>query len=871
MKAQVKRLYQHFQPSHYTLHLDINEKSMTFVGKVTIKGRKTGKPSKRITLHQKDLTFSSALITHHSKSGHIERSVARINKQNKYEEVRLHTEAILYPGEYSLELSFTGKIDRSMNGIYPCFFESDGIKKQLIATQFESHHAREAFPCIDEPEAKAVFDLRLGTQPGCTVLGNTPVHEKVMLKGRQITTFEPTPVMSTYLLAFVYGELAFKEAVTSSGITVRTYSTANNINFTEFALETAVRCIDYFEKYFDIPYPLAKCDLIALPDFASGAMENWGCITFREQCMLVDPPNTSLPTKQFVAMVVAHELAHMWFGNLVTMRWWTDLWLNEGFASWIEYMATDVLFPDWNMWTQFITDEQQQALKLDALDNTHPIEVPVGHPDEIRTIFDAISYSKGASVIHQLHAYLGAEVFKKGLHLYLTRFAYKNTDTSDLWQALTEASGKDVASFMNAWTSQPGYPIVHVATKDGTLHISQKRFFMRPPATPYHHTAWHIPLLDNRIGEMAILATANTSLVLPLNEPTYLNKQRSGFYRVTYEATLLDQLAILLDTNKLEPLDRLGLLSDLFEASKSGDMTTVTALNFLQHYKDEENAAVWNIIAGMVGGIRLVLGSDELRAAIKPFIIKLTLQEYVRLGWEKKSTDSYFDKLLRPTVLSLMASADYPDILSHCKKLFASIKYAEDVDGSLRITINMAQLNRGIDIDPDMRGVVFGTVARLGDQKTFDKLLHLYNSTDLSEEKLTLAAALTDFSQPEIISQALALIKSDAVRLQDVGFWLAYSFLNHKARPQTWQWLKDNWDWLYKSLGNDLSFFRMPIYAARVHSDVEFASEYKAFFEPKMSPGLERPYKQGLEMLEWHAAWRARDYDSVLAYFKAHL
>ncbi len=741
MSKDVTRLFKQFIPHNYNLGLSIDEVNMTFTGKVVIKGKKTGRPSKRMTFHQQGLKITSALVTHHDKSGHIIKDIARVNPHNKYDEVRLHTHETLYPGNYSIEMTFSGPVTRNMDGIYPCTFKQDGKDDQLIATQFESHHARQVFPCIDEPEAKAIFALELETRDGITVLSNTPLKEQSVTNGRLKSSFEPSPLMSTYLLAFVFGNLEFKESFSKSGIAVRTYSTPDNVKFTDFALATAVRCIDYFEDYFGIPYPLPKCDLIALPDFASGAMENWGCITFREQCLIVDPDNTSLPTKQYVAMVVAHELAHMWFGNLVTMRWWTDLWLNEGFASWIEYLVIDELFPDWQMWTQFVIDEQQQALKLDALENTHPVQVTVGHPDEIRTIFDAISYSKGASVIHQLYAYLGHEDFKKGMHLYLTRHAYSNTDTDDLWLALGEASGKDVKKFMHAWTSQPGYPIIHVAEKDGKIEVSQKRFTMVASDNTLHKTSWHIPLLDGRIGEAAILAATHTSLVLRDDQPLYLNKNRSGFYRVSYEHTLLMQLANLIDDGKLAPLDRLGLLADLFEASKSGDVDTVTALEFLSHFKDEDNAVVWNIIAGMIGGIRLVMGSDELRAAMKPYIIKLVTPEYKRLGWDKRPDDSYFDQLLRPTILGLLASADEPEILRKIHETFEKSLQADDIRPELRISETNSFMKRSLDIDPDMRGVVFGTVARLGNQATYDKLLGLYMETTLSFKKLTVTAS----------------------------------------------------------------------------------------------------------------------------------
>jgi aminopeptidase N len=564
MSKQVKRLFDQFDPDHYALELQPNPKTMKFTGKVTIAGKKKGRPSQRLTFHQKGLKITSATVTHKGKKETKEIVVDRINVHKSYDEVRLHTTDMLYAGDYKVTLEFSGKITTPMNGIYPCFFEHDGKQKKLIATQFESHHAREAFPCIDEPEAKATFDLTLVTPKGETVLANTPIKSETTKDSLTTTAFETTPKMSSYLLAFVFGDLKYKEAKTKGGTIVRTYATPDKVGFTDFALDVAVKCLDFYNDYFGQPYPLEKCDMVALPDFASGAMENWGCITYREQCMLVDPANTSVGTKQYVAMVVAHELAHQWFGNLVTMRWWTDLWLNEGFASWIEYLAVDHIFTELQMWTQFISDEQQVAFKLDALENTHPIEVPVHHPDEIRTIFDTISYSKGSSVIHMLEHYLGRETFRDGLRLYLKKHAYGNTDTVDLWKSLEEASKKPVKKFMHAWTSLPGYPIVHASVKPKEVTISQQRFIVssQKKQTAQH---WPIPLLSTAPElQDAVLSGESCSYDISASNGLLLNKQRSGFYRVVYDSQHLAKLTKLVSSGGLDVLDRSGLLSDVF-------------------------------------------------------------------------------------------------------------------------------------------------------------------------------------------------------------------------------------------------------------------------------------------------------------------
>jgi puromycin-sensitive aminopeptidase len=870
MGKNVTRLYSSLQPKHYKLHITPDKQSQTFTGSVIITGKKVGRPTQRMTLHQSGLTITDAHITHHDKKGDKEVSVDRINHHKSFDEVRLHTTQSLYPGLYSIRLEFKGNITRPMNGLYPCFFEHEGQQKQLLATQFESHHAREVFPCIDEPEAKATFDLSLTTITGEEVIANTPIKSQESHSDTQTTVFETTPIMSTYLLAFATGEVGYKEAKTKRGVTVRTYATPDNVEMTAFALDVAVKTLEFYEDYFGIDYPLAKCDMIALPDFASGAMENWGLITYREHTLLVDEQNTTLGTKQYVAMVVAHELAHQWFGNLVTMRWWTDLWLNEGFASWIEYMAVDHLFPEWDMWTQFNVDEQQQALKLDALEHTHPIEVPVNHPDEIRSIFDAISYSKGASVIHMLHEYLGAEDFKNGLRHYLTTHAYGNTDTIDLWQALEEISGKPVKEFMHAWTTQSGFPVVHTTVEDKTVSLRQERFFLNPNHDSLPASYWPVALLDNSKDAPEQFSEETTTFELPETTNFKLNVGQSGFYRTTYNSSHLKHLGEQIKKGRLDPTDRIGILSDMFETAKAGESDTADALYFLENFRDETNYAAWDVIATALGGLRTVMDDEDLREEMKPYTRELIAHELKRLGWDRKDSDNHFDRLLRPIILGVAAAADVPEIVEHCKKLFAAMHDVDDISPDLRSAATNKEVKRGSDIDPDMRGVVFGTIARLGDEKDFDRLVALHNSTTLSDERLTLSAAITGFKQPQLIERALSMINSEHVRLQDVAYWVAYSFLNRYGRKQTWEWVQANWEWLHENLGTDLSFYRMPIYVARVHSDESFIKEYEAFFKPRLSPAMERSYKQGIEMLQWQSAWKARAFKEVKAFFKAH-
>ena len=852
MSKNVKRLYKSFIPANYTINLDPDRDTMRLSGTVIIRGKKVDRPSQRLTFHQHDLKITEATITKHDKKkGDHKVAVTRINHHASFDEVRLHADDQLFPGEYTVTMRFSGEITRNMEGVYPCFFKHDGKEKKLIATQFESHHAREAFPCIDEPEAKATFDLTLTSPNGETVISNTPIKTQETQAGKLVTTFETTPRMSTYLLAFIYGELRHKEAKTKQGVVVRTYATPDNVEHTGFALENAVKCLEFYSEYFDIPYPLAKCDFIALPDFASGAMENWGCITFREHALLVDPANTSLASKQYVAMVVAHELTHQWFGNLVTMRWWTDLWLNEGFANWMEYLAPDHLYPSWEMWTQFIVDEQQLALKMDALENTHPIEAPIHHPDEIRTIFDAISYSKGGSSIQMLAHYLGPDAFRDGLRHYLKQHAYGNTDTVDLWEALETISKKPVKKFMNAWTTQAGYPLVRATIKGNEFQLEQMPFVLNPKSKKRRETfkPWPVPL-NSGDAEHEILDQATLSGTITGADPATfkLNHEQSGFYRTIYNPEHLQKLAKMVEQGKLSPLDRLGLLADAFEGAKAGYTNTTTALTLMQAYVEEDNNAVWDVIVTSLSTIRNSMNDETLRQTMKPYARQLIAKQLARLGWAEKDGESHFDRLLRPTILAVAAVSDENTVVSEVLRRFDAMKQSED-------------------LKPDLRGIIYTTAARKGNAKTFDKLLELHNASASSEERVTLAAALTFFKQPELIQRALSLITTDTVRLQDVMYWVAYSFSNRFARQVTWEWLQENWQWLQDNLGADLSFYRMPVYAARAFSDASFLPAYTAFFESVMQPALERSVKQGTEIIEWQSEWKRRDLKAIQAFF----
>jgi len=835
----VKRLYKDFNPSKYDLTLNLDKDKLSFEGSVIISGKKVGRPSKRFTFHQKDLKVTSAKVT---KLGKDKKDVIidRINLHNRFDEVRLHSSELIYPGDYLIEINFKGKISSQLNGIYPSRFK-DGDKEDLIiATQFESHHAREAFVCIDEPEAKAEFKLKLVTDDFPAIISNTPVESKEFIDDKVHTQFEITPKMSTYLLAFVVGNMSYLETKTKKGILIRTYAVEKLIKNTEFALDVAAKILDYYEDYFDIPYPLAKCDFIALPDFSSGAMENWGCITFRDQALLVDE-HSSKGVKQYVTSVIAHELTHQWFGNLVTMKWWTDLWLNESFASWMSYLGVDHLFPEWQVWTQFINDEQTPALKLDGLNNTHAIEVPIHHPDEIRTIFDLISYEKGASVILMLENYLGHEQFKKGIQKYLKDHAYKNTLTIDLWKSISQATGVDVKAIMDKWLKQPGYPIVKADLKDEEVTLTQSRF--KYLVDESDHSLWPIPL-KRHTNDKFIFEDKN--LNYHYREGTILNRSLSGFYRTIYNEEFMDH--ILKDFDNLSELERLGILRDAFAGAQAGFYSTVDVLKLLVSFENEHSLVVWEIIGGIISSIRHVLADNELREEIKPYLKEITKKQLNRLTWDEKIDDTYFDKLLRPLILSLASVGEDQEVIKKINEAFKN-RVKKPITG-------------------DYRGFIYATVARNGSEKEFKEFIKMHEATDSPEEKLQLSSAITNFKQPSIHKEILKYIKSDKVRIQDNVYWISGMFSNKYSFDLTWGWLKENWQWLLDTQGKDLSFSRMPNVVASGVADKKFLKEFEEFFKHRSGTALSRPIKQAIETITWQSNWRVRDLEKVRKYFK---
>lgn len=858
MARSVKRLYRELKPSHYELRLNLDATKLRFQGSVTIKLRKTGRPSQRLTFHQVGLKIDSARVVKSDRSGQHELQVRRINNQDTLNEVRLHTSEMVYSGEYEIGLTFHGTISRAMTGVYPCFFMHEGQEHTLLATQFESHHAREVFPCIDEPEAKATFALTLVTDSNLTVLANTPSNGAMPLTegGRQLleTSFATTPKMSTYLLAFIVGELQNASTQTKHGTTVTTWATITQPKAAlDFGLDVAKRSIEFFEDYFGVPYPLPKIDHAALPDFTSGAMENWGLITYRERLFLAYPGETSQSVKETIATIIAHETSHQWFGNLVTMRWWDDLWLNESFANLMEYQAVDALFPEWHIWEQFIVNEGLSALRRDATVGVQAVKTPVRQPDEISSVFDpSIVYAKGGRLLYMLKTYIGEATFRDGLKRYFTKHAYGNTPGDDLWQALQAASDLDVAAFMKPWLERPGLPVLSVDQTGKWVSLRQAHFLENGEVAD--NLMWPIPLLSAVPKLPRLLAKAGYKLRLTTETPIYLNQGAAGHYLVNYVQTshrqyLIDRVRQL----RLGVSDRLMLLASSNMLAKAGYQPFRTTLELLDAYQAEPTEAVWSIVALTVAEARRFIDLDEgLEPAVKSFIRQLIRQQYQRLGWDERTSESPAEIKLRALVISLGGYAEEPTITKTALQRFE--RY---------------QTNAG-SLPAELRSVVFGLAVRAKTDGALNFLLQLHDETTNSDLKADIMAAATLTQDRNEAMRLLARLQDPRlVKPQDADHWLIYLLRNRCSREQAWQWLVDHWAWIEQTYAHDMSYDNFPRYAATVCNTRTWVKKYQDFFAPKQNQvALKRNITIGLSEIDTRVAWLERDLASVQAFFK---
>ena len=835
----VKHFIETFVPEHYDLFLDLNRADKTFSGKVTITGE--AKTSK-ISLHQKDLTVEAVVVAGQARP-------FTLDKDN--EALYIELEAA---GPVVVTITYTGKITDNMTGIYPSYYTVDGVKKEIISTQFESHFAREAFPSVDEPEAKATFDLALkfDQAEGELALSNMPEIDVENRKATGVWKFETTPRMSSYLLAFAAGDMQGITAKTKNGTLVGVYATkAHPASNLEFALDIAVRCIEFYEEYYGVKYPIPQSLHVALPDFSAGAMENWGLVTYREIYLLVDENSTAL-SRQTVALVVAHELAHQWFGNLVTMKWWDDLWLNESFANMMEYVSVDAIEPSWKIFEDFQTSGAPYALKRDATDGVQSVHVEVKHPDEINTLFDgAIVYAKGSRLMHMLRRWLGDDAFRKGLGAYFEKHQYGNTIGRDLWDALSQASGRDVAAFMDAWLEQPGYPVVTAKVENDCLILTQKQFFIGEHEDKGR--LWPVPLNSNWQGLPDTLTTERLEIpnyadLAAQNEGALrLNTENTAHYITDYQGELLD--ALLNNLSSLDNISKLQIVQERRLLAESGKISYADLLPVISKLANETSYMVVSAVSQVLEGLnRFVDEGSQTEEDYKALLKVLSQSNFDRLGFEKQEGESDEDEMVRQLIVGNMIKADNETAKAQASQIFDRYRdNLEKLPAAIRLQVLVNQIKHH-------------------ESKELTKLyLDLYVASNDGSFKNALSTALSYTKNKETLDELLATWKDKfTVKPQDLSAWYARFLSRDFTQEAVWTWARENWDWIKAALGGDMSFDSFVISPAVVFKTEERLTEYKAFFEPQLDDmAISRNISMGIKEIAARVELVKREKEAV--------
>ena len=805
-------------PSAYRLFLEPDLGEFTFSGRVEIDVHVVGRLN-GFSLNSLELELSRATVTSHG----VERLSGDPVFDPTYQTATFAFDELIPAGNAVLSLRFEGVLNDQLHGFYrSTFTDDDGVVHTLATTQFAPTEARRCFPCWDEPSFKATYEVSLTIPADLTAVSNTRTLSDIDLgDGRRIVSFSPTMKMSTYLVAFVVGAFEATSPVEVRGIPLRVVYPRGKGALATASIEMAEHALEFFSDYFAIPYPGDKLDLVAVPDFAAGAMENLGCITFRETDLLIDLATASHNEVERVALVVDHEIAHMWFGDLVTMDWWEGIWLNEAFATFMETICTDHYRPEWKKWVEFNTS-RDVAFGVDGLHSTRPIEYEVVSPNDCRGMFDVLTYIKGCAVLRMLEQYLGAEVFRDGIRLYLARHAYANTVTSDLWDALEESSGEPVARIMNTWILQGGYPLVTV--EDGT--ISQTPFsYLAPQSKSAIGSDWLVPVLSRPLAGGAVVAQLLDSPSASLATPgvAVVNAGGSGFYRTAYGESELADIAANLST--LDEIERAVLFSDTWAAVLVGRVTLSGLLTLATGLKELDEPSAWRVVIQALGMIDRISG-EESRSALAGLARRLLLPVWARLGWEPIAGESEQAVQLRSIALEVLGTLarDESVVVAALRRFDAG-----EVSGDLAVAI----LN------------ITAIANRPGTAEVFESRRR---SATTPQEGQNYLFALSQIPDED---EALALFErclSD-IRNQDAPYLIASQINQRVTGPFVWCTLRDRWDEV-------MSYFPEGMHAHAVTGvrgligDATMAREIRAFHESHPVAASQQTVLQVLDMMD---------------------
>jgi puromycin-sensitive aminopeptidase len=811
------RLNRHVIPHAYRIFLTPDLEAATFAGRVEI-DVEVATPAPGFTLHAIELDLGAATL---SSAGTAFRSHEPV-LDNQYETATFNFDQTLPAGPATIEIAFTGVLNDQLHGFYrSTFTDAEGVAHTIATTQFEHSDARRAFPCWDEPSFKATFQVNLTVPSELAAYSNSPELTNTDLgNGQRTVSYAPTMTMSTYLVAFIIGPFEETKALDVDGTPLRIVYPRGKGHLTDLALEAGAFSLRFFAEYFAIPYPGDKLDMVAIPDFAFGAMENLGCITYREAALLVDPAGASLAEIQRIAEIVAHEIAHMWFGDLVTMEWWEGIWLNEAFATFMQILCTNAFRPQWKMWVSFGVD-RDAALQIDGLHSTRPIEYEVISPDDTRGMFDVLTYEKGGSVLRMLEQYLGEETFRDGIRHYLTTHSYANTVTTDLWDALEETSGQPVRAMMNTWILQGGHPLVTLEA--GTL--SQQPFAYGPPRDQSAiGSSWLVPVLTRSLGggptKRHLLE--HTPLSIEYELPVVLNAGGSGVFRSRYGTRELEALAS--HVGELEELERATLLADAWASLLAGQISFSAFVASARGLGDQDEPNPWGSVAVAMDYARRALEPGQL-GALATLVGELFGPQFERLGWNAVSGESELTPQLRAIVLGALGTVGaHEDIREE-----AARRFDED------------------DLDGDLARTILRIVAEQNRPGDYDTFLKRYKNAATPQEEQRYLWGLADFADETLAFNAAERCYHE-FRNQDGAIVLGLLSRNATTGPSVWRFFTSRWqETLEKFPANTLS--RLALGIPLFIKDPVFSEQVATFHESHPIPGEQRTVEQAIERM----------------------
>jgi len=753
-------------PHHYDLTLEPDLAEATFAGCAGIE-LEIVTATDTLTFNAAELEITGAELVEEATGARYHGAVTLDESRGRAE---LRLPAAVAPGAYRLHLDFTGVLNDQLRGFYRSVYRSDdGVEHVIATTQFESTDARRAFPCWDEPDLKATFAVTLVVAGDLTAVSNSPVvADEPLGDGRRRIRFGQTMKMSTYLVAFIVGELEATGPVDVGGVPLRVVHRPGKGHLTAFALDIGTFALRFFAEYYGLPYPGEKIDMIGIPDFAFGAMENLGAITFRESVLLIDPATATQAELARVADVVSHELAHMWFGDLVTMKWWNGIWLNEAFATFMEIMCVDAYRPDWKRWLSFAA-QRNSSMDVDGLVSTRPIEFPVASPEEADEMFDVLTYSKGGAVLRMLEQYLGAETFRRGISRYLTAHAYANTDTGDLWAALEAESGEPVGEIMSAWIFQGGHPCIEVTRVGDGYRLHQRRFQFLGET----ETRWKVPVLHTHDGGAGSVLVGADGVNVPAATGLLLNDGGHGYYRVQYEPDHLAAIATRI--GDLDAGERYALVSDTWAAVLAGTTSASDYLRVVQRLGDEPEAEVWSLVLEGLGELDRVVSSD-VRPGLQAFVRDLAGPAAARMGWAPEPGESDLERGLRGVLIRALG------VLGRDQ---------ETIDEARR---QLPAVIAGAPVDGEVAAAIVAIVAATGDWADFATLRTAWQTAGNPQDEERYLDAMAAVPDLDAVTETLDMVCDGRIRSHNAGRSVSRLVGSKVTGPAAWEAVTARWD-----------------------------------------------------------------------------